>query len=373
MGNRLLPVTYPLYSDAAHAGGVQFENFFGNPSVQVALGDMIAREKIPQTLLFSGPEGVGKATLARRFGARLLGQGASRIEQDDLSVESNASLIADREKWAPDKRNDDPLVFSTHPDFLTFAPDGPLRQITIQQMRLLKDRAPLRPLRGNWRVFLIDSIDRANEQAANSLLKTLEEPPPHLILILTARNAYDLLPTIRSRTVPFYFSRLAPPQMQAFLATRNATHKVDQPERRLALAEGSPGVAVSLDLEAYDRRRAAMLALLNVAAGLEPFGAWIKHSDSIAARRTEKLESYLEVLYSLIEDLVRLVHGAPDALRNQDLHSEIEALARKVPFEWLRAMVGRVDELVELARRNIQKSIALDALAVELRTKVTAA
>ncbi|MBV8846077.1 MAG: DNA polymerase III subunit delta' [Bryobacterales bacterium] len=355
---------YPLYSDANSGSRVQFPGFFGHRAITTALAGMMETGKIPQTLLFSGPEGVGKATLARRFGAQLLNDRAGRIEQDDLSLENNSTLIADREKWPADKRNQDPLVFASHPDFLTFAPDGPLRQITIQQMRLLKERAPLKPLRGAWRVFVVDSIDHANEQAANSLLKTLEEPPPHLILILTARNAYDLLPTIRSRTVPFHFARLTEDDMRAFLETRN----VDHAERRLQLAEGSPGVAVSLDLEVYDRRRTAMLALLKVAGGLEPFGSWMKHSDSIAARRTERLESYLEVLYSLIEDVVRLANGSAN-LRNQDIAREIEPLARKVSFAWLRAMVERVDELVELARRNIQRSIALDALAVELRSR----
>jgi DNA polymerase-3 subunit delta' len=325
---------------------------------------MIRGEKIPQTLLFSGPEGVGKATLARRFGAALLGSDENKIEQDDLSLASNSDLIAEREKWTSDKRNEDPLVFSTHPDFTTFAPDGPLRQITIAQMRLLKERAPLKPLRGSWKVFLIDSIDKANEQAANSLLKTLEEPPPHLLLILTARNAYDLLPTIRSRAVPFYFGRLNGAQMRAFLQLRN----VDDAERRLALAEGSPGVAVSLDLEAYDRRRGAMLALLKVAGGLEPFSAWMKHSESIAARRTEKLEWYLEVLYALLGDVARLGHGVSE-VRNQDVAGELRAVAAKVSFEWLWAAVERVDQMVELARRNIQKSLALDAFAVQLRSR----
>ncbi|HEY1759920.1 MAG TPA: DNA polymerase III subunit delta' C-terminal domain-containing protein [Bryobacteraceae bacterium] len=342
--------------------------FQGNPDVVAALEEMIRGERIPQTLLFSGPEGVGKATLARRFGAALLGASgkndANKIEQDDLSLESNMTLIADREKWASDKRNDDPLVFSSHPDFTTFAPDGPLRQITIAQMRLLKERAPLKPLRGAWKIFLIDSIDKANEQAANSLLKTLEEPPPHLLLILTARNAYDLLPTIRSRAVPFYFGRLNEAQMRAFLSSR----KVDDAGRRLALAEGSPGVAVSMDLEAYDRRRGAMLALLKVAGGLEPFTSWMKHSESIASRRSEKIEVYLEVLYALLGDVARLAHGVAD-IRNQDVAGELRAVAAKVSFEWLRAAVERVDQLVELARRNIQKSLALDALAVQLRSR----
>lgn len=341
---------------------MQFERFFGNPEIAAALAGMIERGKIPQTMLFSGPEGVGKATLARRFAARLLGDAGARIEQDDLSLEPNATQIVDREKWPADKRNEDPLLFSSHPDFLTFAPDGPLRQITIQQMRLLKERAPLKPLRGDWRVFLIDSIDRANEQAANSLLKTLEEPPPHLILIMTARNAYDLLPTIRSRAVPFHFAPLSREEMEAFARAR----RLDRPERRVALAAGSPGLAVSLDLETYDKRRAAMLTLLKVAAGAAPFSAWLPVSEAIGRSKSEKLELYLKVLYELLRDLLLLVEGTGEP-RNVDIRRELEAVAGKVEFAWIRRAVKKVDEIAELVRRNIQKQIALDAVIVELR------
>jgi DNA polymerase-3 subunit delta' len=336
------------------------ENFHGNPDVVETLEQMIRGDRITQTLLFSGPEGVGKATLARRFAAALL-HDAHKIEQDDLSLESNADRITEREKWTSEKRNDDPLVFSSHPDFLTFPPDGPLRQLTIQQMRLLKERAQLKPLKGNWRVFLIDSIDRANEQAANSLLKTLEEPPPHLILIMTARNPYDLLTTIRSRSVPFRLARLDSEAMRHFITTRG----IDHPERREKLADGAPGLAVSIDLETYDRRRTAMLALLKCASGTDTFGAWMKYSESIAARRTEKLDSYLEVLYMLLSDVLRLAHGVP-AGRNADIGTELQAIAQKVSFDWLRRAVEKVDLLVDLVRRNIQKSIALDAWAVDM-------
>jgi DNA polymerase-3 subunit delta' len=341
------------------------DNFFGNAAAVSALEQMAASGRIPQTLLLSGPEGVGKATLARRFAALMVGGGGpdiAKIERDDLSLAANLEIIGDRERWTSDKRNEDPLFFASHPDVLTFAPDGPLRQITIQQMRLLKDRASLKPLRGAWRVFVIDDIDRANEQAANSLLKTLEEPPSHLILIMTARNPYDLLPTIRSRAVPFALSRLSDEEMRRFATAR----QLDNSERRLRLAEGSPGIAVSIDLETYDRRRDAMLVLLRVASGIEPFGTWLKHSDSISARRSEKLDSYLDVLYVLLEDVLRLANGI-GPLRNEDVRSQLEPLARRVSFEWLRAAVARVDEMVRLVRRNIQKSIALDAFAAELR------
>jgi DNA polymerase-3 subunit delta' len=279
-----------------------------------------------------------------------------------LSLEANAAVIAEREKWPADKRNEDPLLFATHPDFITFPPDGPLRQIGIEQMRVLKERAQFKPLHGKRRVFLIDHIDRANEQAANSLLKTLEEPPEHLILMLTAENPYDLLPTIRPRAVPFHLGRLAKDQMAAFVSAR----RLGDPERQIALAAGSPGLAVSIDLEVYDERRAAMLTLLKVAAGRAPFSEWVKHAEAIAPRKQEKLEHFLAVLYWLIEDLLGLAQGVGD-IRNADIRNDLEPLARAVSFDWIRAAVKKTDALSDLVRRNIQKSIALDALAVELR------
>src|SRR5215813_4511707 len=124
-----------------------FENFWGNPQVTQALEQMLAQDRLSQTLLFSGPEGVGKATLARRLGARLLGRG-DQIEEDDLSLPQNLETVATREKLPAEKRNDDPLLFATHPDFVTFAPDGPLRQISIPQTRLLKERAQYLPHHG---------------------------------------------------------------------------------------------------------------------------------------------------------------------------------------------------------------------------------
>jgi DNA polymerase-3 subunit delta' len=338
-----------------------FDNFWGNPHVTEALEQMLAQERLAQTLLFAGPEGVGKATLARRLGARLLGR-ADRIEQDDLSLPHNLETIAAREKWSAEKRNEDPLLLATHLDFVTFAPDGPLRQISIQQSRLLKERALFMPHKGSRRIFLIDHVDRANDQAANSLLKTLEEPPGHLVVIMTAENAYDLLPTIRSRAVPFHFAPLAAEEMRRFVGARG----LDQPERRVALAAGSPGLAISLDLETHDKRRSAMLALLNVAAGAAPFGSWIPVSEAIGRSKSEKLDLYLTALYELLRDLLLLVEGAGE-IRNQDIRPELEALARQTPFAWLRKAVAKVDEIAQLIKRNIQKTIALDALIMELR------
>lgn len=345
-----------------------FENFYGNEAAARTLLEMHAGGRIPQTLLLSGPAGVGKATLVRRFASLVLfasEAAMAQIEQDDLSLPHNREILAEREKLSSEKRSEDPLAFATYPDFLTFAPEGPLRQISIGQIRRLKDEAQLLPVSGDRRVFLIDQVDRANEQAANSLLKILEEPPPYLIVCMTAENPYDLLPTIRSRSVSIPLQRLEEAAVAEFLRKRETSDA----ERRARLANGSPGLAVTWDLEAYDRRRTAMLALLQVAARQAPFATWAKHADAVG--RGDKLEQYLEVLLLLLEDLLLVAHGFGD-IRNADLAMQLRSMAQSVTFFWLRRAVELSSEILRNVRRNIYKTIAFDALAVELRDLVPA-
>ncbi len=338
-----------------------FSNFYGNASAVQTLAQMIEQKRLAQTILLSGPEGIGKATLARRFAAALLGD-ETKIEHDDLSLPANLDVIEQREKWTSDKRGDDPLFFSSHPDFVTFAPEGPLRQITIQQMRLLRERAQLKPLRGEHRVFLIDHIDRANEQAANSLLKILEEPPKHLVIIATAENLYELLPTIRSRSLILQLSRLQDSEMQEFAEAKG----LPEVSLRIALSAGSPGIAASLDLDEFRNRRALILTAFECAAGLKPFSEWVQHSESFSNSRSEKLDAYLKLAYGVLEDVLGALYGR-SAAKHRDVQQRITKIGQSVTFSWMERAVHSLDELVLMVRRNIQKTAALDAMIINLR------
>lgn len=351
-----------------------FDSFLGNASIAGAVRQMLLESRLPQTLLFAGPEGVGKAALARlitaafqckRGGPDPCGQCAPcrRILAADLSLPEYRRLFEERAKMTLERRRESPLVVSTHPDFLIFPPDGPLQQISIEQVRKLKEYALFPSSGGRRRLFLVDRADRIDPAAANALLKTLEEPPPHLTLILTAENAYDLLPTIRSRCVPFYFGPLTVAEMEQFLEARRDLAPADRAKLK-AWAQGSPGRALAIDILTYEKRRQAMLAVLARAAGA-PFGELMRYTESIGRSKQETLELQLDALYDLLHDLLHLKHGV-DPVINDDIRSELSSLASQVDVAWLETASRQVDALGGLARRNIQKQIALEAFAVGL-------
>ena len=356
---------------------VPFSDFIGNAAVAGSLARMLAEDRLPQTLLFAGPRGVGKATLARFLAAaaNCTAQGPAdfcgscsscqRILAADLSAQEHRDLLAEREKMPANKRAEAPLIVSTHPDFLIFPPDGPLRMIGIEQARQFRNAAQYNASEGRRRVFLIDEADRANDDAANSLLKTLEEPGPQLTIVLTAENPYELLPTIRSRSVPFYFSPLSVDEMRRFFARREDLDAADR-ERLASWAQGSPGRALEIDPEEYVGRRQALLSLLETSLDAASFGNALAGTETLGRRQKEKLELLGEVLYGLLSDIVRLRHGV-GRIVNEDIRGELTALAKRADFDWIQEAAEGLDELELYRRRNIQKQIALEAFAVRLR------
>ncbi len=359
-----------------------FSDFVGNEKIVEAVRRMIAEDRLPQTLLFAGPSGTGKATLARLLAAALLCRetpgepcGACRsclrVLQADLSSEPFQEQFAQREKLPPAKRAESPLIISTHPDFLIFPPDGPLRLITIEQARRLRQAAQFGPSEGKRRVFVIDHADRANNEAANSLLKTLEEPAPALTLVLTAENSYDLLPTIRSRSIPFYFTPLSAAEMERFFDTRPDVPEKDRP-RLAGWAQGSPGRALTIDVDVYLDRRAVMLTLTRTALSSSSFAELLTQTERIARKTQEKLDVLTDMLFGLLQDLLRLRLTPHRPLVNEDIRDELAVLAVRTSFRWIEKAVDGLREIERLQRRNIQKQIALEALAIDLRTTTAA-
>ena len=350
---------------------------FGHGRIADSLWRMVQENRLPQTLLFAGQRGVGKSTLARHLAAGINcadGPGppcgdcssCERILAADLSLASYQKQLEERLKLTAEKRKSSPLVVATHPDVLIFPPDGPQRLISIEQARTLRSAASLTPSEGRRRIFVLPHVDRASEEASNALLKTLEEPAPNLTIVLTSENPYLLLPTIRSRAIPFHFSPLSHSEMELFIQSRDELAG-EHRDKVSAWSGGSPGTALTLDVEEFLTRRKAMLALLATALKQGEFARLSGQFTALGKGESGQIDRLASMLSSLLRDLMRLRVKAPGDLVHQDIADALSKLAPKVTFAWLERAVVTLQELERLQRMNVQKQIAFEAYALALQ------
>lgn len=361
-----------------------FSEFLGNERIVTALRGALRTERVPHALLFTGPRGLGKFTLARMFAQAA---NCERLRDDfcgDCDPCRRIALLADpapliEQGLAERGESADastvervPLILQTHPDVWALVPD-PVRlrnpvarpMLRIGQIRAVQRAAYFKPA-CRRRLFILDGADTMRWDVASVFLKILEEPPESSTLILLAPSPFVLLPTIVSRCLQFHFAPLGPAEMEAVLKER-AKWKPAERKLALQLAEGSPGAALTLDLEAAARLRRDVLGILDRAARGEGFALLFAQTAALAKNREESFEAQLEVFYGLLTDLLEFSAGLREpALRNPQLQKELEALSRKVTPQWVMRAAAGLDELYGRARRNINRQLGLDAVVTSL-------
>jgi DNA polymerase-3 subunit delta' len=335
-------------------------------------------------MLFSGPRGVGKFTLARMFaqaancerlpddfcGACGPCVAIAKLQNTSALVEQGLAERGESADSATVERI--PLVLETHPDVWAIVPD-PVRLknpvvrpvLHVGQLRAVQRAAYFKPL-ARRRVFIIDGAETMRWDHANIFLKILEEPPETATLILLASNPYLLLPTIRSRCLQFSFSPLARDQVEQVLHQRS---DLSPAQRKVAAqwAEGSPGAALAMDLaEAAALRKTALQVLATIIEKRSATHLFSETADLVKAQKAP-FETVLEVFYSLLNDLLELSAGfAGQGARNPALGKELASLSRQVDTAWVALAVNALDELGGRLRRNVNKQLGLDAIALSL-------
>jgi DNA polymerase-3 subunit delta' len=211
------------------------------------------------------------------------------------------------------------------------------------------------------------------KEAANSLLKVLEEPPDSVNIFILAENPGELLPTIRSRCANVRLGALPAEEIEALIAARRSDVPAKQRTLIARLAQGAAGRALGFDLEAYTAARAdALIFLRNAAnAAADPdHTALFKMTETYRAGADgqTKTLSLLRAIALLLEDLLLLDSGTPDLLRNTDLRAELERLAAALPFDWIESASHALDQVHSGLRRNLLRSLSLDAFAAQLTT-----
>jgi DNA polymerase III subunit delta' len=224
-----------------------------------------------------------------------------------------------------------------------------------------------RPSEARERVYIFTDSAFMKE-AANSLLKVLEEPPEFATIFLLSENSGELLPTIRSRAMVFALEALPVEEIDRYLAQHRPDWKTAQRALVARLSEGALGRAQTFDLQAYIAVRADALAILNSALLGGEHSQLFKITETYraGAEGCEKTDRLLRTLYSLLRDLMLINSGSSSLIHNTDIQSELVKMSEAANFDRISAASDRLAEVERGMRRNLLRSLSLDAFGLSL-------
>src|ERR1051325_775256 len=236
-----------------------FSTLSGNDEVKETLRRLLSNGRLPGSLLFTGEAGVGKKLFALELAKALNCRNRQGVEGCD---ECSSCKRISRSTFPPFGDDDEDkarMVWSEHADVAMVRPYKQI--IRVGPIRELEREANFRPFEGVARIFIIEDADYMNEQAANALLKTLEDPEPATHLILTTTNPTALPATIRSRCQTIQFAPISAPRLETFLVNEKGLDKKNA-QLLARTSRGSLGRACEGDVDTYRDRREAMLHVL---------------------------------------------------------------------------------------------------------------
>jgi DNA polymerase III subunit delta' len=363
---------------------VGFQEFLGNSTTVARLRESVHVGRFPQALILAGPKGSGKYTLALMLARAVnclnptesdglpdfCGKCANcqRIgEAADLD-DRVAEAVAAREDMRDVDKRETRIFVQTHPDVLIVPPDPPQLLIKLGQVRQVIHAAYYRPPVEARRSISIFTSSAFMKEAANSLLKVLEEPPEYTSLILLTENPQELLPTIRSRAVLHRLGALPATEIEALLAKRRPELKAQERALVARLAEGAVGRALTLDPDVYLASRQDALVVLRTALKEPDYSQLFRATETYRAGADgqEKTVGLLRALGSLIEDLLLVVAGTPALIRNVDMTAELERLAQGLTIDWVDGAARALVQVEQGMRRNLLRSLSLDAMTLNM-------
>jgi len=360
-----------------------FSDFHGNSETVRRLREMIGRNRLPQAVILAGPGGSGKYTLALML-ARTLNclapvttdgvpdfcgrcSNCLRIGQSEDLDSRFAEAVEARESLRETDKKETRIFVQTHPDVLVIPPDPPQMMIKVDQVRHVISGVYYRPAEAKERVYIFTDSAFMKE-AANSLLKVLEEPPEFSTIFLLTENPGELLPTIRSRSMTFTLSALPVDDVETYLAKNRPDWNAKQRALVSRLCGGAIGRARTFDLESYVSARSHALTLLTSALRDGDHTDLFKVTETYraGAEGRAKTEALLRSIYSILQDLLFLNSDTPDLVRNTDVLGELRKFADTADFAWISAASDRLAEVERGMRRNLLRSLSLDAFATAL-------
>ncbi|WP_425059633.1 hypothetical protein SCACP_02250 [Sporomusa carbonis] len=323
---------------------MNWDELIGHKDVVKILQAMLASGKVPHALLFIGAAGIGKSLVARLLAAGL------------LCGNSSAKPCGHCQAC---------LMYShgAHPDFTLVCPDG--ASIKIDQIRALKQFAALAPSVSSGRVCIIEDAEFMTVQAANSLLKLLEEPPPGFVFILVAGTAQPLLPTILSRCRKIQFQPLPPTILAEALVSKG--YAAESAVVAAKLSGGRMGKALGLLAPDGLAARDMAAGMIEGLSGQDTVNIW-NMASQLDGLETKEILTVLGFLLYLFRDMVLLAGKHNEQLLyNIDLAPKLVAHTAKWPEGQSLAALGAVKDTIRAISGNANSRLALEALLIHLK------
>lgn len=318
---------------------LSFRAFVGNPGIIRILTRAVEQNRVPHALVFAGPEGVGKRTLAILLARRV----------NCLSPAGNdacGDCISCRK-----------ITADVHPDVRVVIPEG--AYIRIDQVRAVIAEVAFQPFEGQYRVVVMDPADQMRPEGANSLLKTLEEPPSRTILILVTTQPYLLLPTIRSRAQILRFTAISG-ELIVDQLVRRAQMPLEEARLAANFSNGSLGKALAFNAAEYRSIRAQGVHFISLLLGKGSFVEVSRLAAGITKDRDQFIR-WLDVVDSILQD-VYFARVAPARLPQSDIAEEIRHLSGLAPRSGVVGVIRGMRSLRRSLQFNVNRQIALESL-----------
>src|SRR6266576_5189784 len=328
-------------------------NIVGHEHAINTLRRALVAQRVRHAYLFTGPEHIGKALLAQRFAQTLLCTGG--IDAHDAPQNPCNACLSCRK-----------VMHGNHPDIHYISRPFEKQFILIEQVRALQADAARKTLEGRRNIFIIQGMHEMNVQAANCLLKTLEEPEPDVVLLLTAPDPGVLLPTILSRVQQIPMQLLTTKQIKSALEER---WQVEPEEAALiaALAAGRMGWAVqAVEDEDMLATRKAQLETLTKLPTLNRASRF-----DIAQRLSadgDNLRGILELWLLWWRDMVLAANNSLDLVVNVDMSNLLQKQAAKVGPAQSQRIIRAILGTMEALDQNVNARTALEVLMLDLPT-----
>ena len=336
-----------------------FRAIVGHHRVKALLAGAVKRNSVPPTLLFAGSSGVGKSLVADATATAV--NCLAPIENiDGLAVDACGEC-----------RACDRIARGVHVEVSRLEPDD-MGAIKIDVVRDILERTAFRPFEGRRRFVIIDHAEALLDASQNALLKSLEEPPPSTIFILTTAVPAALLPTVRSRCMRLRFGRLTEAEVAEVL-TRDLDTSPKEAKAAAALSDGSVGQALALASNDLALSRELALQLLRHAGAGRDVAAKLQAATTVVSGGAKKERSrdevglILRMAASMLRDVELLnAGGNPDALANGIIADELSSLTRTYSGDRARDAFCAVDKAIAALERNAGPKVVAEWLATQI-------